>query len=253
MRIRIRPYSKGSASAKRLTTAIGGKKLRVEGSKFSPRKGDLVINWGNKQPFTPQVNPIVLNHPTTIPPNKLAFYKAHVNLVPPFTESRDQAVAWITADKKKVVCRTMLNASGGAGIVIAENVPDLVNSSVYTQYIPKMSEFRLHFVGDSIIFSQQKKMRSGIEDANFQVRNHENGFVYCHLDIEVPWEVIEICEEFVDRTSLDFGAIDVIYNKKHSKAYILEVNTAPGLEGDTTLERYVEAFKKLIARGFTVE
>ena len=32
---------------------------------------------------------------------------------------------------------------------------------------------------------------------------------------------------------LDFGAVDVIYNTHQNKYYVLEVNTAPGLEGQT--------------------
>ena len=41
---------------------------------------------------------------------------------------------------------------------------------------------------------------------------------------------------------LDFGAVDVVYNVKEQKAYVLEVNSAPGLSG-TTLDKYVEVFK----------
>ena len=38
----------------------------------------------------------------------------------------------------------------------------------------------------------------------------------------------------------DFGAFDVIYNQKKNQAFVLECNTAPGIEG-TTLDNYVEA------------
>jgi D-alanine-D-alanine ligase-like ATP-grasp enzyme len=44
---------------------------------------------------------------------------------------------------------------------------------------------------------------------------------------------------------LDFGAVDVIYNRAQDKAYVLEVNTAPGLEG-STLDNYVEAIQKVL-------
>jgi len=40
---------------------------------------------------------------------------------------------------------------------------------------------------------------------------------------------------------LDFGAVDIVYNENDNKAYVLEINTAPGLSG-TTLEKYVEVF-----------
>jgi glutathione synthase/RimK-type ligase-like ATP-grasp enzyme len=47
----------------------------------------------------------------------------------------------------------------------------------------------------------------------------------------------------VSALGLDFGAVDVIENKKGS--WILEVNTAPGLEGQT-LEVYRSAFEQKI-------
>jgi D-alanine-D-alanine ligase-like ATP-grasp enzyme len=34
-------------------------------------------------------------------------------------------------------------------------------------------------------------------------------------------------------TGLDFGAVDVIWNAQKEKPYVLEINTAPGLEGQT--------------------
>ena len=253
MRIRVRPYRKGSTSAGRIAEALGGKRLRFEGSKFVAKPGDILINWGNKNPIDPKsYSVVILNDPLAIPPNKLAFYRAHKNLVPPFWTDRELAEKHLALEgNPKVVCRTILNGSGGAGIRVASTPEELIYAKVYVKYIKKMSEFRIHFVGDDIIFAQQKKLRNGEENANFLVRNHDNGFVYCHQDIDIPWPVTEICEEFVDQTSLDFGAIDVVYNSKREKAYILEVNTAPGLEGDTTLERYKEGFQRLIDRGFS--
>ena len=48
----------------------------------------------------------------------------------------------------------------------------------------------------------------------------------------------------VKALGLDFGAVDIIYNEKENQYYVLEVNTAPGLEG-TTLIKYAERFSKL--------
>ena len=44
---------------------------------------------------------------------------------------------------------------------------------------------------------------------------------------------------------LQFGAVDIIWNEKENKCYVLEINTAPGLVG-TTLTKYTEAFTKEI-------
>lgn len=247
VRVRVRPYKRGSASARRIAAAVGGRCLRLDGSRFTPKSTDIVINWGNKLPYTPSKSTNVINSPSSIPPNKLDFYNHHKSFVPEFTTSQEQAAEWLSMKgNSRVVCRALLNASGGAGITVVDKAEDLIPARVYVKYIKKLAEYRIHFVDNAIILGQQKRMRAGVENANFEVRNHENGFVYCHLDVEVPWQVEELCEELIDTTSLDFGAIDVIYNAKRSKAYILEVNTAPGLEGDTTLVAYAEAFNKLI-------
>jgi len=51
----------------------------------------------------------------------------------------------------------------------------------------------------------------------------------------------------VSALGLDFGAVDIIYNEHENQYYVLEVNTAPGLEG-TTVEKYAEAFAKEFSR-----
>ena len=46
-KFRVLPYKQGSASAKALASALGGKVLKLEGSKYVAKIGDTVINWGN--------------------------------------------------------------------------------------------------------------------------------------------------------------------------------------------------------------
>ncbi|MNY81884.1 hypothetical protein D3C86_2236870 [compost metagenome] len=48
----------------------------------------------------------------------------------------------------------------------------------------------------------------------------------------------------VNALGLDFGAADVIWNDHRKQAFVLEVNTAPGLTG-TTLEKYAKALKEI--------
>jgi glutathione synthase/RimK-type ligase-like ATP-grasp enzyme len=62
------------------------------------------------------------------------------------------------------------------------------------------------------------------------------------------WPGLRQLQEAAIRTveilGLDFGAVDIIWNKKQDRYYVLEVNTAPGLEGETVV-RYANAFKEL--------
>jgi D-alanine-D-alanine ligase-like ATP-grasp enzyme len=52
------------------------------------------------------------------------------------------------------------------------------------------------------------------------------------------------CDAIIN-LGLDFGAVDIIYNEKNNRWVVLEVNTAPGLSGET-LNRYVEMIKELV-------
>ena len=56
-----------------------------------------------------------------------------------------------------------------------------------------------------------------------------------------PQQVLDQAKLAVKATGLDFGAVDIIWNNLQEKAYVLEINTAPGLEGQS-----VETYKKFL-------
>jgi D-alanine-D-alanine ligase-like ATP-grasp enzyme len=91
---------------------------------------------------------------------------------------------------------------------------------------------------------QQKRRRLDVENPNWQVRNHANGFIYARENVNPPQCVIDAAKIVFNKcTELDFGAVDVIYNAKQDRAYVLEINSAPGLEGQT-LQDYADYFPK---------
>ena len=73
------------------------------------------------------------------------------------------------------------------------------------------------------------------------IRNIHTGWVYCRDNYIPDPTSIQLAIDAVQAVGLDFGAVDLIYNQHYNQFYILEVNTAPGLEG-TTLINYVNAF-----------
>jgi D-alanine-D-alanine ligase-like ATP-grasp enzyme len=77
------------------------------------------------------------------------------------------------------------------------------------------------------------------------VRNHDNGFIFVRNDVKAPSSVEEQAVRAIKALGLDFGAVDIIWNDKQQKAYVLEVNTAPGLEG-STVDDYARGFRNLI-------
>jgi glutathione synthase/RimK-type ligase-like ATP-grasp enzyme len=255
MAIKVFPYRAGSRGAKALADACGGRVLKRVGSKYRYREGDLIINWGASDcPFNGRG---VANQPDAIEPasNKLKCFNlmSAVDVsVPRFWTHTDD----IPDDAFPIMCRTKLQGHSGDGIVVAERRDQLVNAPLYTQYIKKKDEYRVHVIrkpgaGTSIIAVQRKAKRNGVNDANFMVRNLANGFVYVMANDQgiargnAPAMVEEEAIKALEATGLAFGAVDVIWNEHQQKAYVLEINTAPGLE-ERTAQAYAEAFKEIV-------
>ena len=245
-RFRVIPYRAGSRGATALSRALGGMCLKVDGtSRFRPRHDDVLINWGN----TTHNYPLALNAGNlNIASNKRNFFlrmrdTGNEEIIPRFWTRRED----IPDDAFPIVCRTVLAGHSGEGIVMAATRDDLVNAPLYVQYIKKQDEYRIHVGrrnGESIIISQQRKARRmevRDDDVNWQVRNHANGFVYVRGDCNPPRAVLDAAKTALEASGLDFGAVDVIYNARQERAYVLEINTAPGLEG-TTVEDYARFF-----------
>jgi carbamoylphosphate synthase large subunit len=248
MSIKVFPYRAGSKGAKALAEALEGRVLKRVGSKYRYREGDLIINWGASDcPFSGKG---VANQPDAIEPasNKLKCFHlmnaAGVSIPNFFTDKDDIPPAFFP-----IVCRTKLQAHSGEGIVIAERREQLVPAPLYTQYIKKKQEYRVHVLrkpgaGTSIITVQRKAKRLDVEDVNFMVRNLANGFVYVDSNDAFPKSVGDEAVKALESTDLAFGAVDVIWNENQEKAYVLEINTAAGLE-PRTAEAYAKAFKEI--------
>jgi glutathione synthase/RimK-type ligase-like ATP-grasp enzyme len=232
--------SRASKGARVLAKALGGKRVKVMPA-LTP--SDTIINWGDSQ--CPS-HPSVMNNPSAIRTvaNKLlafqAFAQADVS-IPRFVASAAD-VNWNGA----TVVRHKLTGHSGEGIEIVEPGGTLPSAPLYVEYVKKEDEYRIHVgrrSGASIIISTQRKARNkSVENPNWQVRNHANGFVFVRQDVNAPQSVRDAAVAALEASGLDFGAVDVIYNKQQGKAYVLEINTAPGLEG-TTIADYANFFR----------
>ncbi len=256
----ILPYKRGSKSAKALAEALGCKRLKLEGSKFIHRPTRCVVNWGLNNPalITQLVNPdglalncqinfgeLLVNKAT----NKLKFFNLMNQYlpgsIPEYTTDKVIAQQW-ASEGHTVVCRKLLNASSGRGITLAEGVlEDVVDAPLYTQYKKKKDEYRVHVFCGGVIDIQRKMRKADVpdEDVDWGIRNLEGGFIFGRNDIKPPEGIEELAISCINRIGLDFGAVDVIYNERDNKCYLLEVNSAPGIQ-NTTLDKYVEAITK---------
>jgi glutathione synthase/RimK-type ligase-like ATP-grasp enzyme len=249
----IYAHNENSEGAKNLAKALGSKRIAHTESKFNGSEKKIVINWGSRNLPTEVTKCRVLNpvHRVENASNKLNFFRDMAALgadgprIPPFTSDPEVAKQWVR-DKKLVVARTNLTGHSGAGIrFMEEDAPDsFVTAPLYVEYIKKKDEFRVHFVNGRLIDYQRKALRSGVDAsrADWRVRNLDNGFVFVRNELTIPTDVTTQAQKVADTCGLDFGAIDIIWNEKSQQAFVLEVNTAPGLTG-TTVENYAKAFK----------
>lgn len=249
--IKIYPYQRVSFSARRLARLLKGEVLPFNQT-VHRQQGDVVINWGSsKCPYSDSPTFRLLNKTEAVQlaANKLHAFekmkKAGVP-IPEFAHSIEN-VSW----KGVTVLRYKLTGHSGEGIEICETLDEAKKrekAKLYVQYIKKVDEYRIHVVGDKIVIVQRKARRKDVPDdkVNWRVRNHHNGFIFARSDVNPPAAVLDAATRAIQALGLDFGAVDIVWNADKGAAYVLEVNTAPGLEG-SSINDYAQGFKEFLS------
>lgn len=247
MKVYLYSYNKGSEGAKALSQTLNIKRLKHENSKFRGGNGKVVINWGCSKLPDQVLACEVLNKPQAVnnASNKLKSFELFKDAgvsIPPFFTDKGLADDFLGQNpNSSIVCREQLNGHSGAGIVIAGNPDGLVNAPLYVVYIPKKEEYRYHVFNGEVVDIQRKARKMDVpkEDVNWKVRNLDGGFIFAREGVVASPVASEEAIKAVASLGLDFGAVDIIWNQKEDRYYVLEVNTAPGLTG-TTLEGYAK-------------
>lgn len=156
--------------------------------------------------------------------------------------TKEEAIEW--AKSHRVIARTLLRASSGRGMVVIPSGGNIPEAAMYVKYQPKRTEYRIHVIAGEVVHVQQKRKRRGVE-VDTEIRSHDRGWVFAKPVGPVPDDVLTQSILAVDSLDLDFGGVDTIWSDKQQLAYVLEVNTAPGLS-PTTAEIYATCIHKLI-------
>jgi glutathione synthase/RimK-type ligase-like ATP-grasp enzyme len=249
----ITPYSILSKSSISISDATGWERLRRNNS-HPLSAPSVLINWGCST-HTHEHNPNVawVNPPSSVrvASSKLKTYQyllgGHVPTVE-YTSSPDIAEEWLE-DRCVVYCRNLDGSSGGRGISVvdgenyAHGAAPLPNSLFYTKGVQGfLRELRVHVIGGRVVRVSQKKKRSGVY-ACPNIRNHKNGWVFTIKDIPGTDAIEQTSLSAVKALGLDFGAVDIV--ECESGPVVLEVNTAPGLQG-STIDQYAKGLIRLI-------
>ncbi|MGL4249279.1 MAG: ATP-grasp domain-containing protein, partial [Aeromonas sp.] len=229
--------------------------IRPQGSRFRLRPTDWVLNWGSSAALPNNLATVteqrLINSPAAVSlsTNKIrcleTLQAAGVPTVE-FTTDRQTAQGWFV-DGQIVYARTVLQGHSGEGIVVcardtvgAEN--SLIQAPLYTKGITgPRREFRVHVFGGVITNVQLKRRRNGYQEmANYSetIRNFHTGWVYAASSVFPNPASLQAALNAVSALGLTFGAVDVITNQEN--AWVLEVNTAPGMEGSNATA-FVEA------------
>lgn len=105
----------------------------------------------------------------------------------------------------------------------------------FTKYIPSRTEYRIWVYRRRHLGTYEKVKVRNVRwksDTTHFGRGHKNGYAF-QLVAPVPDRVrpaIELAIRSIAALKLDFGAVDVLEGND-GRMYVLEVNTAPGVEG----------------------
>lgn len=172
--------------------------------------------------------------------------------IPYYTICQENAQEWVD-DGETVFCRKKATGLGGLDIVISLPGSQVPKAPLYTEWLGEdMTEFRAHVFDGEVLVRQQKKMMGSeklrarnIRVPDPYVRVHNKGWVFAEHDIVWKRDLFDdLCIRAVDALGLTFGTVDFQCHMGELEAYVLEVNTAPGMENRNTFNKYCEALRR---------
>lgn len=227
----------------------------------------IIFNWGSSRYPTwldATKKPTFFNNPENVRNaiNKLMCLRILKEQKVPcldFYTDKKEAARAAFEKSAKIFCRTRLTASGGDGIVIQNYDENLVDAPLYTINFPKTHEYRIHVAFGKIIdiaqkktMGEEKRKENQVETINNLIRNHTNGWFYSKEDLLLSDTITNLAMDAIKALNLDYGAVDILAIwakgdiRKCKKAVVCEINTAPGLAAESTLQAYEKAFKEQI-------
>lgn len=223
--------------------SLGARRLaRAMNISFNDSHADTFIRW-RRMDDVPHGHVINKRDAVVKASNKYESLKiierAGVKTVP---VSRNIPAAW--QHTGKIVFGRDFYHTRGRDIQVMHMPHDELYKDYYTLYMKPDAEYRYHVAFGKVILPTKKVLGEGQVDDSL-IRNHQDG-KWVQVVSQMNRTYAEACVQAVEALGLDFGAVDFL--TKEGVPYILEVNTAPGLEIDNRLEAYSKAFKDHLER-----
>ena len=204
----------------------GRKIARALGWEFSSTHGD--INWGCR---ARRRNGINFNAPDSKAMARMAMQERGVQV--------PRSGFHFPIHKPYQVVLRPFRHRGGSCLILCEGTVDEAEGFYWQEFIEKSQEFRVHVAHGKILCVSEKPQQVEV------AWNLHPAEVFSTVDRR-DWN-LGVCLESVkavEALGLHFGAVDVCLDRD-GEAYVLEVNMAPGIEGDYLLGKYCKYFQWL--------
>ena len=183
---------------------------------------EIVIRYGNRHQCRGdfEINPVPALERARHKYQSLEIFDQKGLPVPYFGIDRESMEPYYTLLGRK------FTHQGGTDIKVLRSPRDYHGESQYfVQFLPVDTEYRCHIVCGEVISLAEK---CDGEKKDCYCRNLKHGWIFKERKPErVHSDVIPLSKKAVKALGLHFGAVDVIISK--GEAYLLEVNTAPGI------------------------
>ena len=245
MKAVVLSYSPTSKSGQYLTSHLEGRMIASLGEILSD---ECVINWGAGYAHYRGWQSQWLNPPSAIERCvdkciAFDFFRAAHVPHPDWTYHREIARDWLHQGHV-VLARATASGMMGQGISILNNPQqEIPPAAFYSKHVQHDQEFRvLVFKGMVINIGEKRALHSS---ANLMVRNaDERDWDFFGLSW-APDPVLNAGCDAVNSLKLDFGAADIGYSTRNDRAYVFEVNSAPG-HGHNTITKLAAAINNYL-------
>jgi glutathione synthase/RimK-type ligase-like ATP-grasp enzyme len=129
-----------------------------------------------------------------------------------------------------------LNHVAGRDIILCRSPKGcrkaLVRGRAYfTQFIPSSTEYRVWVYRKRHLGTYEKFLKYPWKKKGVN-RNYHNGYAFQLVGANaIPRPAVDVAVRCIAALGLDFGAVDILLGND-KKFYVLEVNSAPGVEGE---------------------
>lgn len=164
---------------------------------------------------------------------------------PEFTNRLENARKWVK-DGHHVFGRNSNHEKGKD--IVDQTSPDWEGKEFWTIVLNKRREYRIHIFDDQHIQQGLRRFDPNApreRNDGLPIWNTQTGYIYDH-NFEPPSVGVELARRAVRALDYLWGAVDLLEDQSGT-CYVLEVNTAPGMD-ETTAQAYGCAIKEYVAK-----